>query len=79
MGRRVIDVFLKLDRDGLAEHRKAVFDELMSTGRFFCIRQEEFGAQNNNAMEFCRKAVRRAEYFRWPGRSEARLGARRRQ
>ncbi len=63
MGRRVIDVFLSSTAMDLAEYRKAVFDELMSTGRFFCIRQEEFGSQNSNAVEFCRKAVRRADIF----------------
>ncbi len=63
MGRRVIDVFLSSTAMDLADHREAVYDELMSTGRFFCVRQEEFGAQNTNALEFCRNAVRRADIF----------------
>ena len=55
MGRRVIDVFLSSTAVDLADYRKAVHQRLMRTGLFHCVRQEDFGAQNAGAVEFCRK------------------------
>ncbi len=53
MGRRVIDVFLSSTAVDLADYRKAVHERLMRTGLFHCVRQEDFGAQNAGAVDFC--------------------------
>jgi protein O-GlcNAc transferase len=63
MARRVIEVFLSSTALDLADYRAAVHDRLTSTGRFFCIRQEDFGAQNAGAVEFCRREVKKADIF----------------
>ncbi len=63
MARRVIDVFLSSTALDLAEHRKAVHERLMRTGLFHCIWQEDFGAQNAGAVEFCRGQAQVADMF----------------
>ncbi len=63
MPRRVLEVFLSSTAKDLAEHRKAVHERLMQTGLFHCVRQEDFGAQNADAMEFCRKQAQNADMF----------------
>ncbi len=63
MGRRVIDVFLSSTAMDLAEHRKAVHERLMRTGLFHCVRQEDFGAQNAGAVDFCRQQAQEADMF----------------
>ncbi len=63
MGRRVIDVFLSSTAVDLADYRKAVHERLMRTGLFHCVRQEDFGAQNAGAVEFCRQKAREADMF----------------
>ncbi len=42
MARRVLDVFLSSTAMDLAEHRRAVYERLMRTGLFHCVRQEDF-------------------------------------
>ncbi len=63
MPRKVIDVFLSSTAEDLTEHRKAVHDRLMRHGIFYCIWQEDFGAQDLGAVEFCRKKAREADMF----------------
>ena len=63
MGRRVIDVFLSSTAVDLADYRKAVHERLMRTGLFHCVRQEDFGAQDAGAVEFCRRKAQEADMF----------------
>ncbi len=63
MGRRVLDVFLSSTAMDLAEYREAVHKRLMRTKLFVCVRQEDFGAQNAGAIEFCRKQAQAADMF----------------
>jgi tetratricopeptide (TPR) repeat protein len=63
MARRVLDVFLSSTAKDLAEYRKAVHERLMQTGLFHCVRQEDFGAQNAGAVDFCRKQAQDADMF----------------
>jgi len=63
MGRRVLDVFLSSTAIDLKDYRRAVYAELMRTGFFHIVRQEDFDAQNAGAVAFCRDAVRKADIF----------------
>ncbi len=63
MARRFLDVFLSSTALDLAEYREAVHKRLMQTGLFHCVRQEDFGAQNAGAVEFCRKQAQDADMF----------------
>ena len=63
MTRRVLDVFLSSTAKDLAEHRKAAHARLMQTGLFHCVRQEDFGAQDAGAVDFCRKQAQSADMF----------------
>ncbi len=63
MARRVLDVFLSSTAKDLAEHREAVHKRLMQTGLFHCVRQEDFGAQNAGAVDFCRKKAQDADMY----------------
>src|SRR5262245_26997440 len=63
MARKVLDVFLSSTAKDLAAHRAAVHARLMRTGLFHCVRQEDFGAQDAGAIEFCRRAARNAYLF----------------
>ena len=63
MPRRVLDVFLSSTAMDLAVHRTAVHERLMRTGLFHCVRQEDFGAQDAGAVEFCREKAQAAELF----------------
>jgi tetratricopeptide (TPR) repeat protein len=47
----------------LAAHRKAVHKELTATKHFQCVWQEDFGAQDAGAVEFCRQEVQKADLF----------------
>jgi protein O-GlcNAc transferase len=60
---RVIDVFLSSTAQDLVEHRKAVHERLGRTGLFRCIRQEDFGAQDAGAVDFCRRKSQEAGMF----------------
>lgn len=63
MARRVLDIFLSSTAVDLAEHRAALHARLVSKGLFHCIRQEDFGAQNAGAVEFCREKVKSSDLF----------------
>jgi tetratricopeptide (TPR) repeat protein len=63
MARRVLDVFLSSTALDLAEYRKAVHERLMRTQLFVCVRQEDFGAQNAGAVEFCRRKAQEADLY----------------
>ena len=56
-------VFLSSTALDLAEHRKAVHKRLMRTGLFHCVRQEDFGAQNAGAVDFCCREAQEADIF----------------
>jgi len=63
MARQIIDVFLSSTALDLEPHRKAIHAELVSTGLFHCVRQEDFGAQNAEAIEYCREKVKASDIF----------------
>jgi hypothetical protein len=63
MARRVLDVFLSSTAMDLAAHRDAVYARLMRTGLFHCVRQEDFGAQDAGAVEFCHQKAQGADLF----------------
>ncbi len=63
MARRVLDVFLSSTAQDLPAYRKAVHIRLMQTGLFHCVRQEDFGAQNAGAVDYCRKQAQAADMF----------------
>jgi tetratricopeptide (TPR) repeat protein len=63
MARTKLEVFLSSTAKDLAAHRIAVHDRLMRTGLFHCIWQEDFSAQNADAVEFCRRQAQKAELF----------------
>jgi hypothetical protein len=63
MPRRVLDVFLSSTAMDLAAHRAAVHERLMRTGLFHCVRQEDFGAQDAGAVDYCRQAAQKADLF----------------
>ena len=69
MARRVLDVFLSSTAKDLVEHREAVHKRLMQTGLFHCVRQEDFGAQNAGAVDFCRKKARGRRHVCGPDRA----------
>lgn len=63
MARTLIEVFLSSTAKDLAAYREAAYERLRRTGLFHCIRQEDFGAQNAGALEYCRKGAQQAEIF----------------
>lgn len=63
MGRRVLDVFLSSTAEDLKPFRVEVHRRLMSKGIFHCVRQEDFGAQDARAVEYCRKRSETADIF----------------
>jgi hypothetical protein len=63
MARRVLDVFLSSTAKDLAVHRAAVQERLARTGVFHCVYQENFGAQDAGAVDFCRRQAQSAELF----------------
>ena len=63
MGRRVLDVFLSSTAEDLKPFRAEVHKRLMSKGIFHCVRQEDFGAQDAKAVEYCRKQSETADIF----------------
>jgi protein O-GlcNAc transferase len=63
MARTVIEVFLSSTAQDLAPYRMAVRDRLVRTGLFLCVRQEDFGAQDSGAIEFCRKQAQACDMF----------------
>jgi tetratricopeptide (TPR) repeat protein len=63
MGRRVLDVFLSSTAEDLKPFRAEVHKRLMSKGIFHCVRQEDFGAQDSGAVEYCRKQAQAADIF----------------
>jgi tetratricopeptide (TPR) repeat protein len=63
MARKVIEIFLSSTAKDLAAYRTAVHDRLMRTGLFHCIWQEDFGAQNAGAVDFCRKHAQACDMF----------------
>jgi tetratricopeptide (TPR) repeat protein len=63
MARRVLDVFLSSTAKDLEPYRDAVHARLMRTGLFHCVRQENFGAQDAGAIDFCRQKAQAADLF----------------
>lgn len=63
MGRKVLDVFLSSTAEDLKPFRTEVHKRLMSKGIFHCVRQEDFGAQDARAVEYCRKQSETADIF----------------
>jgi tetratricopeptide (TPR) repeat protein len=63
MGRKVLDVFLSSTAEDLKPFRAEVHKRLMSKGIFHCVRQEDFGAQDARAVEYCRKQSETADIF----------------
>lgn len=63
MARRVLDVFLSSTAMDLAAHRAAVHARLMRTGLFHCVRQEDFGARDAGAVDYCRQEAQKADLF----------------
>ena len=63
MVRQILDVFLSSTALDLESHRAAVYRELISTGLFHCTRQEDFGAQDARAVDFCRDKVKASDIF----------------
>jgi tetratricopeptide (TPR) repeat protein len=63
MPRKVLDVFLSSTARDLAAYRDAVHERLTRTPFFHCIRQEDFGAQDAGAVEFCRAQAQAADLF----------------
>ncbi len=47
----------------LTDYRKAVHERLVRTGLFHCVRQEDFGAQDSGAADFCRQKAQEADMF----------------
>jgi tetratricopeptide (TPR) repeat protein len=63
MARKILDVFLSSTARDLEPHRAAIHAELISTGLFHCIRQEDFGPQNAGAVELCCEKVKGSDIF----------------
>jgi len=56
-------VFLSSTGKDLRAYRQAVIDHLARLDHFLCDAQENFGARDAGAIDFCRKRVRRADIF----------------
>ena len=63
MARKVLEVFLSSTAQDLAPHREAVYERLRRVEFFQCVRQEDFGAQDSDAVDFCRKRAQAADLF----------------
>ncbi len=63
MPRRVLNVFLSSTAVDLVSFREEIYQRLVSKGLFHCERQENFGAQNAEAVKFCRTKVEEADLF----------------
>jgi tetratricopeptide (TPR) repeat protein len=59
----VLDVFLSSTAQDLAEYRDAVYEQLRGNEFFHCIRQEDFGAQDAEAVAFCCDKAKAADLF----------------
>src|SRR5580692_688370 len=63
MARPVLEVFLSSTALDLAAYREAVYARLARLEMFRCVRQEDFGAQNAQAVAFCCERARAADLF----------------
>jgi tetratricopeptide (TPR) repeat protein len=63
VARTVLEVFLSSTAADLKPHRDAVYARLARIEFFKCIRQEDFGAQNAEAMQYCCDKARAADLF----------------
>lgn len=63
MARTVLEVFLSSTAADLKPHRDAVYARLARIEFFKCIRQEDFGAQNVEAVQYCCNKARTADLF----------------
>lgn len=63
MARKVLEVFLSSTAQDLAPHREAAYERLRRIEFFHCVRQEDFGAQDSHAVDFCREKARAANLF----------------
>jgi tetratricopeptide (TPR) repeat protein len=63
MARTVLEVFLSSTAKDLATHREAVHARLAKIDFFHCIRMEDFGAQDAQALAFCREKASAADLF----------------
>ena len=63
MARTVLEVFLSSTAADLKPHREAVYARLARIEFFKCIRQEDFGAQNAEAIHYCCDKAHVADLF----------------
>lgn len=63
MTRKVLDVFLSSTAEDLKAFRAEIYRRLVSKGIFHCVRQEDFGAQDAKAVDFCRERAQAADIF----------------
>jgi tetratricopeptide (TPR) repeat protein len=63
MARKVLEIFLSSTAQDLAPHREAVYERLRRVEFFHCVRQEDFGAQDSDALDFCCKKAQAADLF----------------
>jgi tetratricopeptide (TPR) repeat protein len=63
MARSVVEVFLSSTSQDLTPHREAVYERLRRIEFVHCVRQEDFGAQDSDAVDFCRKRAQAARLF----------------
>jgi len=63
MARQVLEVFLSSTALDLVPYRDAVYARLARIEVFHCVRQEDFGARNAEAVAFCCERARAADLF----------------
>jgi hypothetical protein len=63
IARQVLEVFLSSTALDLAAYRDAVYARLARIEMFHCVRQEDFGARNAEAVAFCSERARAADLF----------------
>lgn len=56
-------VFLSSTGADLAEHRRAVIDNLAGHDHFICDAQEQFGARPSSPLQFCERRAREADIY----------------
>ena len=59
----VLDVFLSSTAQDLAAYRNAVYEQLRGIEFFRCVRQEDFGARDAEALAFCREKAKASDLF----------------
>lgn len=63
MARTVLEIYLSSTAADLKPYRDAVYARLARIEFIKCIRQEDFGAQNAEAVQYCRDKARAADLF----------------